>query len=193
MASLGTARAEGRPALFGKLPSHGDFVARGLDDTARKAWDAWISEGLTRARENLGAAFEAVHDAAPPWRFVLGPGPFGPGWRAGAIAPSIDAAGRRYAVVLVLEGLSDARAIGCGEALAAAAEGLIWDGFEGGWTADRFVEAAAEVGPEAVADGAATDRWWTLGGPDHAPRAVHGTPPDLWLHILLPPTPRAPS
>ncbi|HYD46690.1 MAG TPA: type VI secretion system-associated protein TagF, partial [Phenylobacterium sp.] len=63
--------------LFGKLPSHGDFVARGLDTGTRAAWDAWLSEGVGGARAALGEAFDAAYEIAPPWRFVLAPGPLG--------------------------------------------------------------------------------------------------------------------
>ena len=47
----------GRPFLFGKLPAHGDFVARGLTPDAQAAWDDWASAGLERAMSELGEAF----------------------------------------------------------------------------------------------------------------------------------------
>lgn len=179
------------PVLFGKLPSHGDFVARGLDASARQAWDAWASAGLDEARAALGeAAFEAAHDIAPPWRLVSGPGRFGPGWRAGVLAPSVDAAGRRFVVMLALEPLSEAVAAAQGEAIAEALEGLLWDGFAGGWDADRFVQAAGRAAAAAVAGaeapGRLQERWWTAGGPDHPAQNVTGCPADLWRRMLVP-------
>ena len=84
---------------FGKLPAHGDFVARGLGASERDAWDAWASDSLERARRDLGEAFEAEHDQAPPWRFAFGPGRFAQTWVAGALTPSIDRGGRRFVIV----------------------------------------------------------------------------------------------
>jgi type VI secretion system protein ImpM len=169
-----------RAILFGKLPRHGDFISRGLSAEPRAAWDDWASGGLTRAREVLGERFEEQHDAAPPWRFIGGPGVFGPGWRAGAIAPSIDSAGRRFVIVLAAEDLSPGQADAAGEAIAEAMEGLIYDAFESGWDADGLIEAAAAVTPtvETPAERAPHARWWTLGGPDHPPRVVEGQPTD---------------
>ena len=178
-----------RPVLFGKLPSHGDFVSRNLDPAAREALDGWASAGLEQAREALGEAFEAAHDGAPPWRFVAGPGPLGPSWRAGALAPSIDSAGRRFLVLLAVDGLEPAEAAGAGEALADAMEGLIYGAFEQGMSADAVVASAAallerdnlvkqdQVEPQ--------ERWWTLGGPEHAPKTVWGDG-DLVLQMLQP-------
>jgi type VI secretion system protein ImpM len=164
------------PILFGKLPTHGDFVARGLGLDAVGAWDLWLSEGLEAARAALGERFEDEHDRIPPWRFVDGPGRFGGAWRAGALAPSIDAAGRRFMIVLAAEGLSAGEA-GIGEAIAEAMEGLIYRAFDEGLDADHVIEAAQSPIAAASSAGAAPRaRWWTLGGPDHDPASVDGGP-----------------
>jgi type VI secretion system ImpM family protein len=175
-----------RPILFGKLPRHGDFVARNLDAAAREAWDQWASRGLQQARAILGDRFEAEHDAAPAWRFVGAPGVFGPGWRAGAMAPSIDAAGRRFVIILAVEGLSAEQAAGGGEMIAEAMEELIYQAFEAGWDADTLVASAALTPPEGDGAGAASPRWWTLGGPEHPPASFAGHPDDLLAHAFSP-------
>lgn len=163
------------PVLFGKLPSHGDFISRGLDLTACDAWDRWASEGLRAARELLGERFEAAHDRAPPWRFIDGPGRFGRDWRAGSLAPSIDAAGRRFMIMLAADGLSSDQAGGGGEAIAEQMEGLIYQAFELGWDADAAIAAARvpvdRIGP---AGPPTRPRWWTLGGLDHPPATLEG-------------------
>lgn len=165
-----------RAILFGKLPRHGDFIARGLAGQPRAAWDDWASGGLIRAREALGERFEEQHDTVPPWRFIGGPGAFGPGWRAGAVAPSIDSAGRRFMILLAAEDLSPGQADVAGEAIAEAMEGLIYDAFESGWDADALIDAAGAAVPvaEAAAANAPHARWWTLGGPDHEPLTIGG-------------------
>lgn len=133
----------GAPFLFGKLPAHGDFVARGLADGPRQAWDDWA----TTALERLGAAhsdYEAAHDAAPPWRFIAGPSPLGPGWRAGALAPSIDSAGRRFILVVGVDGLPPSHAGGQGQDLARAMEDALYRALAEGQTADEVMRLLAE-------------------------------------------------
>ena len=178
-----------RAVLFGKLPAHGDFVARGLTPDVRAAWDDWTSAGLEQARQALGEAFEGLHDEAPPWRFVDGPGRFGPGWRAGALAPSVDSAGRRFLIMLAVDDLSASEASALGEGLAEAMEGLIYAGFEKGLNADGLAQAAADtaLALPAVEDGPhGQARWWTEGGPRHAPQNSADAPN---LRVALTPTP----
>lgn len=164
-----------RPVLFGKLPSHGDFISRGLDLTACDAWDRWASEGLEGARATLGEQFDDAHDRGPPWRFVDAPGRFGSDWRAGALAPSIDAAGRRFMIMLAAEGLSSDQAGGGGEAIAEEMEALIYQALEAGWDADATIEAAKAPVDGIGAEGLASrPRWWTLGGFDHPPASLSG-------------------
>jgi type VI secretion system protein ImpM len=181
-----------RPILFGKLPTHGDFVQRGLDLTACDAWDRWASEGLETARAALGDGFDDAHDQAPPWRFVDPPGRLGRDWRAGALAPSIDAAGRRFMIMLAADGLSPDQAGGGGEAIAEEMEALIYQAFESGWDADATIEAAR--GPLARPDAAGAPpqpHWWTLGGPGHDPVTLAG-PEGLFAQMLVPATPPPP-
>jgi type VI secretion system ImpM family protein len=174
-----------RPILFGKLPSHGDFISRGLDLTACDAWDRWASEGLEAARATLGERFEDAHDRAPPWRFIDAPGRFGTDWRAGALAPSIDAAGRRFMIMLAAEGLSPAQAGGGGEAIAEEMEALIYQAFEDGWDADSTIEAAQTPVSRLGAEGpAARPRWWTQGGLDHQPATSDSGPAGLFTQML---------
>jgi|HubBroStandDraft_2_1064218.scaffolds.fasta_scaffold62344_2 type VI secretion system ImpM family protein len=171
----GAALGEPHPVLFGKLPRHGDFIARGLDLTACDAWDRWASEGLQAARDALGERFDDAHDRAPPWRFIDGPGRFGQDWRAGALAPSIDAAGRRFMIMLAANGLTPDQAGGGGEAIAEEMEGLIYQAFESGWDADATIDAARGPVDRISAGGLAPRaRWWTLGGFDHPPAILEG-------------------
>ena len=174
-----------RPVLFGKLPSHGDFIQRGLDLTACDAWDRWASEGLQAARTALGECFDDAHDSAPPWRFIDPPGRFGREWRAGALAPSIDAAGRRFMIMLAADGLSPEQAGGGGEAIAEQMEALIYQAFESGWDADATIEAAKPpVAGIGEVGAVAAPRWWTLGGFDHQPASSAGGAEGLFRSML---------
>jgi type VI secretion system ImpM family protein len=184
-AMSGDAQKGPHPVLFGKLPSHGDFISRGLDLTACDAWDRWASEGLEAARAALGEGFDEAHDRAPPWRFIDPPGRFGRDWRAGALAPSIDAAGRRFMIMLAADGLSSDQAGGGGEAIAEEMESLIYQAFESGWDADAAIAAAQgpleEIGPDSPSP---RPRWWTLGGFDHAPATLVGGAEGLFVQML---------
>lgn len=184
----------GAPFLFGKLPAHGDFVARGLEDGARQAWDDWATEALTRLRQTY-ADFDTAHEMVPPWRFVAGPSPLGVGWRAGALAPSIDGAGRRFVLSLGVDGLSPAEAGDRGERLAEAAEAALYSALAEGLSADAVVQGlardlgdaiaapAAEAAPSPPASGGV---WWSDGSGLET-RAGALPPADLLVH--LPPEP----
>jgi type VI secretion system ImpM family protein len=170
-----------RAFAFGKLPSHGDFVARGLAPDEREAWDAWSSAGLQDARMALGEAFEGRHDAAPPVRFTFGPGPFGEGWSTGAMTASIDTAGRRF--IIVLGARTDA-ARRDRHQIAEAAENEIYRAFETGADIDAMVAKAQDVFHtiDSEDEPGAHGRFWR---PDSSFDISAGQPPaDLIIRAL---------
>lgn len=170
-------------AIFGKLPAHGDFVARGLAPELRDSLDNWLAASLADGRDTLGERFEDAFDTAPPWRFAH---PEGDGWIAGAIAPSVDGVGRRYPV------LAQRSVAGIGEAADAAAhcEAAIYDAFEQGWDADLLL-AAVQQSPAAWDDewpGHAG--WWTMGSEHLAPAQLGGDRPAHLVRTMLTLAPR---
>ena len=178
--------------LFGKAPAHGDFVSRGLASDVEAVWDAWASREVTRAAEDLGAAFSSAHDAVPPIRFVTGPGDLGPEWRAGAVAASIDATGRRFILAAGLDGLSPARASALGVVVAGRTEILLYAILADRVTADDAIEALAGMLADpaelAAADslGAATEvagLWWAAEDATD-PVALASPPPGLFAALL---------
>jgi type VI secretion system protein ImpM len=166
----GVAVSAARAFVFGKLPRHGDFVARGLTAEARAAWDAWLSGVIERSRQDLGDAFEAAHEAAPAWRFMRAPGVLGVAGQAGALAPSIDAAGRRFFIVVGGEGASAVH----GEAIAEEMESLIYRALLDNLDADTLTGAAQTVLDKTPDEDAPADPprelWWTA-------EARHDRPP----------------
>lgn len=162
----------GAPFLFGKLPAHGDFVARGLEPGVERAWDEWAGREIGTAREALGDDFEAAHDATPPWAFVSGPGPLGEGWRWGAVAASVDSAGRRFLVVAGVDGVEPADAAFAGHAGVQAADAAIRAMLVDGLDADTAVSllAPSPVGQDAIVAGRmlapapGAGVWWSLAG-----------------------------
>lgn len=119
------------PRLFGKLPAHGDFVARGCSLEDRTALDGWLTGSLADAQVRFGPAFADRFDAALPWR----------GEGEGSVAlitASQDAAGRRYPLVLFASMVD---------------ENMLFAAIADRWDADRLF-ATLPVGPAAP-----IDRW----------------------------------
>jgi type VI secretion system protein ImpM len=89
--------------FYGKLPSHSDFLHRGVTDEFINHWDAWLQEGLARSRSDLGEAWLDVFLTSPLWRFALGSGVVGGAVWAGILLPSVDRVGRYFPLTIVAE------------------------------------------------------------------------------------------
>lgn len=91
---------EPRTGFFGKVTSHGDFVARRLPPSFQLPWDEWLQAGLRESRLALGPAWLPTYLSSPIWRFALAPGVCGEqGW-AGLLMPSVDKVGRHFPLTL---------------------------------------------------------------------------------------------
>ena len=92
------------PGLFGKLPSHGDFLTRRLPRDFLDVWDEWLQAGVAASRTVLGEdAWLSAYLTAPVWCFALDPGICGGrGW-AGVLMPSVDRVGRYYPLTVAVE------------------------------------------------------------------------------------------
>ena len=143
----------------------------------------------------VDADFDTAHEMVPPWRFVAGPSPLGVGWRAGALAPSIDGAGRRFVLSLGVDGLSPAEAGDRGARLAEAAEAALYSALAEGLTADAVVQGlardlgdgiAAPIAEAAPSPPASGGVWWSDGS-GLEPRS--GALPPADLLVRLPPEP----
>lgn len=85
------------PALFGKLPGHGDFIARGVPGALRERLDSWLSEWLAAGQAAHSEGFVGVWEGAAPWLFE------GPAATA-VLLPSMDAVGRHFPLLAVCGG-----------------------------------------------------------------------------------------
>jgi type VI secretion system protein ImpM len=157
----------GAALIFGKMPAHGDFVARGWSGAERDALDAWLSASLAEAGASFGADFEVRFDSAPPWRCAV---------PAGAMAASQDGAGRRFPLFVALRGR-------VGEAASAQCEELLYAAIGQRWDVDRLAATLDGVAPDE--DGDAEPRWWTEGGEGFAPKALDGERPPHLLTAML--------
>jgi type VI secretion system protein ImpM len=87
---------------YGKLPSRGDFVGKGLPRDWQGLWDDWLQAGLAHAAQCLGpAALRARLQAMEPWQCAVFVGtPDEPAW-CGVLAASSDRVGRVFPLLLV--------------------------------------------------------------------------------------------
>jgi len=89
--------------LFGKLPSHGDFLRRRVSDRFVDAWDGWLRQCLSKSQAALGDRWVDVYLTSPAWRFVADAGACGPAALIGLMVPSVDRVGRFFPLTLVAE------------------------------------------------------------------------------------------
>lgn len=94
---------EGRLCVFGKIPGRGDFIHRGLSPALRRAWDAWVEDGLAAVRRIYGADWRD-RLSVPIWRICL-PAELAPGAPGliGVMLCGTDAVGRPYPLLLGVE------------------------------------------------------------------------------------------
>jgi type VI secretion system protein ImpM len=89
--------------LYGKFPSHGDFLRRRVSDAFVGAWDGWLQACLEASRWALGERWLDVYLTSPAWRFACAAGTCGPAPVVGLMVPSVDRVGRYFPLTLVAE------------------------------------------------------------------------------------------
>jgi len=82
------------PAVIGKLPGHGDFLARRVDYGLREPLDRWMSDWIELAREERNEDFETAYENAAPWLFEGGA-------TNAVFMPSVDSVGRLFPVLAI--------------------------------------------------------------------------------------------
>ena len=90
--------------LYGKLPSHGDFLRRRVSDGFVGAWDSWLQQSVAASHEALAERWLDIYLTSPVWRFAVAPGVLGRGPVAGVMTPSVDRVGRYFPLAVVTEG-----------------------------------------------------------------------------------------
>ena len=92
--------------LFGKLPSHGDFLRRRVSDAFMGRWDGWLQQSIAASLSEAGGDWLDLYLTSPAWRFVCGAQGVTQHCLAGVMVPSVDRVGRYYPLTVVCE-LSD--------------------------------------------------------------------------------------
>lgn len=152
--------ADRQATLFGKLPSHGDFVRRG-DPALVRRLDDWLTGEVERLARAKGDALDTILAGLPVWGFVL------PAGLAGALGGSHDRVGRVFPLVCCIFG-------GRGAARDVAA--VLVHAMEERLDADSMAAAIAGSGEDGGASDDDVPCWWRIGG--EAPRhlAIAGLP-----------------
>lgn len=87
---------------YGKVPTHGDFVSKGLPRSFIDPWDLWLQEAILTSRRQLDNRWLDYFLTSPLYHFALSPGICGDtGW-LGILMPSVDKVGRYYPMTISL-------------------------------------------------------------------------------------------
>ncbi|MFN3145136.1 MAG: type VI secretion system-associated protein TagF [Paracoccaceae bacterium] len=89
--------------ILGKHPDFGDFLHSGLSDESSSGLSIWLDKTLSELRDSQGEEWPRFWDAANLLRFWIGRAVLGRSL-AGILVPSHDRVGRRYPLVLAVEG-----------------------------------------------------------------------------------------
>ena len=116
--------------LYGKLPSHGDFLERRAPPGFVAAWDRWLQDAVHASRGDLAERWLERYLTSPVWRFYCSAGVCGSAPLLGFMVPSVDSAGRYFPFTVVVE-LSSTAVPGAtireSDPLLASAEQLVLD------------------------------------------------------------------
>lgn len=94
-------RTRSGPGFFGKLPSRGDFVHRGLPPDFMSRWDAWLQDAMASSEAALGERWLDTYLTSPIWRYALSPGLCAEEACVGVLMPSVDKVGRYFPLTAV--------------------------------------------------------------------------------------------
>lgn len=89
-----------RSGYFGKVPTQGDFIARGLPRPLVDALDHWLRACVRESQRQMGQRWLDAFLVAPIWRFALPPGVAGADAVLGVMMPSVDRIGRYFPLII---------------------------------------------------------------------------------------------
>jgi type VI secretion system ImpM family protein len=139
--------------LYGKLPSHGDFLRRRASDAFVSSWDPWLQECIATSRSALADRWLDVYLTSPAWRFAAAAGACGPAPVIGVMVPSVDRVGRYFPLTVVAELPAQASvfALGATASFFERAERLMIDTLESEYVDfERFDEQVEQLADELI-------------------------------------------
>jgi type VI secretion system protein ImpM len=135
------------PGLYGKLPAHGDFVARGWPAGITEALDAWLAAGIAATRDRSDD-FAAAMTAGPLWACFLPAEGARPALH-GVLTPTVDSVGRFFMLVAGIAG--DAAGVWAAAsqhpAFVRSTEAAVYEGLSGTLDADGLHARVADAVP----------------------------------------------
>lgn len=88
---------------YGKIPTLGDFVQRGLNRRQAETWDEWLQGCMAESRGAIGDDWLDFYLEAPVWYFAAGPGNIDQQTWIGVLIPSVDRVGRYFPMSIMRE------------------------------------------------------------------------------------------
>lgn len=85
--------------FVGKVPSVGDFIARGVPSAERDRFETFLNAGLRDIAHDPG--FAEAWTVMPIWRFAARPGAITGAMCLGIVLPSVDRVGRRFPLAVL--------------------------------------------------------------------------------------------
>lgn len=164
--------------LFGKIPAHGDFIARGISQAAQKMLDDWLSGELAAARARF-SDFDARYVHAAPWHFV-DCDPTG-AWSGGALCLSVDKVGRRFPIVVA----APAKASETANEVALSALELVFTAFSQAWDADQLLMALNGIVADKGSPSVPSQSVWAIEGEDGTRIEMPGRFPEGLVERML--------
>ena len=87
--------------FYGKIPSKGDFLSRGLSRDIISVLDDWFQTGMIESKTALGEQWQGFYQVAPIWQFYLSPGILGDNAWFGVWIASVDRVNRSFPMTLL--------------------------------------------------------------------------------------------
>ena len=182
---------EGAAGFFGKVISHGDFVANRFDRGLRQFIDGWLQRSIEYSRRSLGQAWPRNFETMPVWRFMLTPGLVGRSGFAGLMMPSADRVGRHFPLLVAARLALPPPKLHVTQNMHMwfdEAERLLLSARRSGFDLDRFDEALAALPMPVNEDGEIVKGrsfWWTGGAGASRRFSASGLPaPESFERLL---------
>lgn len=136
---------------YGKIPTRGDFIHRGLSQRQIEAWDEWLQGCMTESRHKLAEHWLDYYLEAPVWYFALGRGNMDQQSWVGVLIPSVDRVGRYFpfSIMRPFYGGTPLDAMRRARDWFSAAESLALDSLEENFDAEGLESRLQALPPEA--------------------------------------------